>query len=134
MIDATGIIRAYYEAFSRRDMDAFFDLLAEDVIHDVNQGSREIGKEAFRHFLADLGSTHREDLHDMVIMANEDGTRAAAEFQLTGTYNETSDGFPEAVGQGYRLLVGAFFELSDGKITRVTNYYNVNEWLRQVRR
>ena len=132
-MNATEIIRAYYDAFNRRDMDAFFALLTDDVIHDVNQGQREIGKEAFRHFMGDMNAAYKEELHDMVIFTNEDGTRAAAEFQLTGTYTETSQGFPEARGQTYDLLVGAFFEIRDGRIARVTNYYNVNDWLRQVR-
>ena len=114
-------------------MEAFFNLLDDNVIHDVNQGAREVGKEAFRHFIGDMNSAYREELHDMVIFTNEDGTRAATEFQLTGTYTETSEGFPEARGQSYSLLVGAFFEIRNGKITRVTNYYNVNDWLRQVR-
>ena len=32
----------------------------------------------------------------------------------------------------YRLRVGAFFDLQEGKVRRVTNYYNLEEWLRQV--
>jgi|GEM_PF-3761561 len=32
---------------------------------------------------------------------------------------------PEATGQIYHLRVGAFFELLDGKISRVTNRYNL---------
>lgn len=132
-MNATEIIRAYYDAFNRRDMVAFFDLLDDNVIHDVNQGPREIGKEAFRHFMGDMNAAYKEELHDMCILTNAEGTRGSAEFQLTGTYTETSDGFPEARGQSYRLLVGAFFEIRNGKITRVTNYYNVNDWLRQVR-
>ncbi|MBZ0222866.1 MAG: isopropylmalate/homocitrate/citramalate synthase, partial [Dokdonella sp.] len=27
---------------------------------------------------------------------------------------------------------GAFFEIHDGRITRVSNYYNLQDWLRQV--
>lgn len=130
---AADIIRAYYDAFNRRDMEAFFALLDDNVIHDVNQGGREIGKEAFRHFMGDMNAAYTEELHDMVILTSPDGTRASAEFILTGTYTETWGEFPEARGQSYQLLVGAFFEIRDGKITRVTNYYNVNDWLRQVR-
>jgi steroid delta-isomerase-like uncharacterized protein len=39
---------------------------------------------------------------------------------------------PEATGQTYHLRVGAFFEARDGRITRVTNYYNLQSWLRMV--
>ncbi|WP_267869770.1 nuclear transport factor 2 family protein [Deinococcus radiophilus] len=39
---------------------------------------------------------------------------------------------PEAQGQTYVLPVGAFFEVRGGRIARVTNYYNLSEWTRQV--
>ncbi len=28
---------------------------------------------------------------------------------------------------------GAFFDIRDGKIARVTNYYNLQDWIAQVR-
>jgi ketosteroid isomerase-like protein len=28
--------------------------------------------------------------------------------------------------------VGAFFEVRDGKVARVTNYYDLQSWLQQV--
>jgi steroid delta-isomerase-like uncharacterized protein len=49
-----------------------------------------------------------------------------------GTYLHTDEGLPAAKGQHYRLPGGAFFHIRDGKIARVTNYYNLQEWLRQV--
>ena len=30
------------------------------------------------------------------------------------------------------LRAGAFFDIRDGKIVRVTNYYNLEHWLKQV--
>jgi hypothetical protein len=40
-------------------------------------------------------------------------------------------GFPKATGQKYCLPAG-FFEIADNKITRVTNYYNLEDWIAQV--
>ena len=65
-------------------------------------------------------------------MVSESGDRASAEFYIRGEYLSTDDGLPEAAGQKYHLLVGAFFEISGGRITRVTNYYNMSDWIRQV--
>ena len=66
-------------------------------------------------------------------MPSADGTRAAAEFFIDGRYLATQPGLPEARGQTYRLRVGAFFEFNaQGLITRVSNYYNLADWLRQV--
>ena len=61
-----------------------------------------------------------------------DGSRAAAEYVVLGTYLATDEGLPEAHGQTYRLPGGAFFDICDGKVARVTNYYNLEDRLRQV--
>jgi steroid delta-isomerase-like uncharacterized protein len=79
-----------------------------------------------------MGVSYRETLKDMVIFANEDGTRAAAEFVVHGTYLKTDPGLPEAKGQTYVLPAGGFFDVRGGKISRITTFYNLNDWIRQV--
>jgi steroid delta-isomerase-like uncharacterized protein len=128
-----GTIHAYYAAFNAADWEGMVALLAEDVAHDINQGGREVGREAFRAFLRRMARHYRERAEDLVVMASPDGLRAAAEFTIRGTYLETDPGLPEASGQDYALPVGAFFALDrHGRIARVTNHYNLAEWSRQV--
>jgi steroid delta-isomerase-like uncharacterized protein len=129
---ARDLIARYYAAFNAQDMDAFLSLLTEDVVHDINQSGREAGREQFARFMLRMNRNYREQVVDLVIMTSEEGARAAAEFIVMGTYLHTDEGLPPAAGQHYRLPVGAFFELRDGKIARVTNYYNLQDWLRQV--
>ncbi len=129
---ATETIRAYYDAFNRQDMDAFLALLHDEVVHDINQGERQTGKAAFASFMEHMNRSYKENLTDMVIMASEDGRRASAEFIVNGEYLKTDEGLPEASGQTYVLPAGAFFDLKDGKVSRVTNYYNLNDWIAQV--
>ena len=57
---------------------------------------------------------------------------AAAEFVVNGEYLKTDPGLPEAKGQRYVLPAGAFFAVRDGRIARVTTYYNLSDWTRQV--
>ncbi len=129
---AAETIRAYYDAFNRQDMDAFLALLHDEVVHDINQGERQSGKAAFAAFMEHMNSCYKEDLTNMVIMASEDGKQAAAEFIVNGEYLKTDEGLPQANGQKYVLPAGAFFELKGGKVSRVTNYYNLNDWIAQV--
>lgn len=131
-MSAIETIRAYYDAFNRQDMDAFLALLTDDVVHDINQGERQVGKQVFATFMQHMNRCYKENLTDMVIMASEDGKRASAEFVVNGEYLATDEGLPEANGQTYVLPAGAFFELKDGKVVRVTNYYNLNDWIAQV--
>jgi steroid delta-isomerase-like uncharacterized protein len=126
------LITRYYAAFNAQDMQTFLSLLAEDVAHDINQGGREVGRETFARFMERMNRNYREQVVDLVVMTNEDGTRAAAEFVVLGTYLKTDEGLPPATGQQYRLPAGAFFEVRAGKVARVTNYYNLQDWLRQV--
>jgi steroid delta-isomerase-like uncharacterized protein len=58
--------------------------------------------------------------------------RFAAEFTVVGTYLQADPGMPDARGQSYELAAGAFFELDDGVIQRVTSYYNLRDWLQQI--
>jgi steroid delta-isomerase-like uncharacterized protein len=126
------LIRTYYETFNRGDREAFLTLLADDVAHDINQGTCETGKEAFRSFLQRMDQCYREQVVDLVVFVNEDGRRGAAEFYIEGQYLSTDEGLPPATGQRYRLRVGAFFEIENGLVNRMTNYYNLQDWLHQV--
>lgn len=125
-------IEAYYDAFNRGDLDAMLATLHEDFAHHVNEGARRLGKAAFAEFCRHMSETYREHLTDIVVFSGADGTRGAAEFTVNGTYLKTDPGLPEARGQTYVLPAGGFFTLKDGKITRVTTYYNLQDWIRQV--
>jgi steroid delta-isomerase-like uncharacterized protein len=132
MTDAEKLIRAYYDAFNAEDETAFMALLTDDVIHDINQGEREIGKPAFAAFWARMSRCYKETLTDITILTEPTGTRAAAEFTVHGAYIATDEGLPAATGQTYKLPAGAFFSIRGGKVARVSNYYNLPDWIAQV--
>jgi steroid delta-isomerase-like uncharacterized protein len=126
------LINAYYAAFNTGDTAAMLSLLTDDVKHDINQSGSETGKAAFAVFLEEMNRCYRERLTDIVVLADKSGTRAAAEYVVHGEYLEAGHGMPVAHGQKYTLPGGAFFTIRDGKIARVTNYYNLPDWLAQV--
>jgi len=130
--EAVALIERYYAAFNRGDWPGMLDCLTEDVAHDTNQGARETGRDAFRAFLARMERSYRERLADIVVMAAAGGNRVAAEYVVHGEYLADDDGLPPARGQRYVLPGGAFFDVRDGCIARVTNYYNLNDWIAQV--
>lgn len=127
------LIQSYYQAFNEKRFEDMLTYLSEDVLHDTNQGGRTKGKAAFREFMKEMDTFYDEHLTEITIMTNEDGTRASAEFVCNGTYNVTCEGLPPASGQKYNLPVGCFFEIAEGKILRVTNYYNMQDWINQIR-
>lgn len=129
---ARQLIENYYAAFNAGDMPAFLSMLTDDVAHDINQGGRETGRAAFVTFMERMNRSYREQIVDLCVFASEDGRRAAAEFTVLGEYLKTDEGLPEARGQTYRLPAGAFFDIRDGKVARISNYYNLQDWLHQV--
>lgn len=129
---AEATIAAYYAAFNAGDTAGMLATLHSDFAHHVNEGATRLGKEVFAEFCAHMSATYKEVLKDMVIMANDTGDRGAAEFIVHGQYLKTDPGLPPAHGQHYILPAGGFFTLKDGKITRVTTYYNLNDWISQV--
>jgi len=129
---ALAMLERYYDAFNRGDREAMLACLTDGVAHDVNQGGRQTGKAAFRAFLAHMDRCYGEQLTDIALMANDAGTRAAAEFTVHGRYLADDEGLPPARGQSYVLPAGAFFELEDGLIARVSVYYNLADWIAQV--
>jgi steroid delta-isomerase-like uncharacterized protein len=130
--ETVALIERYYAAFNAGDTEGMLACVSEDVVHDVNQGRRRVGRDSFREFCKHMERCYAEQLENMTIMAAPDGSRAAAEFLVLGTYVETDEALPMASGQTYRLAAGTFFEVRDNLITRVTTYYNLADWLAQI--
>lgn len=126
------LISRYYAAFNAGNAAGMLACVTDDVEHRVNEGGIRQGREKFAEFCSHMGVSYREELRDMVIFANEDGSRGAAEFTVHGTYLQTDPGLPEAKGQTYILPAGAFFDVRNGKIARITTFYNLNDWIAQV--
>lgn len=129
---ALALLTRYYAAFNAGDWQGMLDCLSDDVVHDINQGTSQHGKPAFREFLAHMERCYKERLDGIVLMASDDGARGAAEFIVHGAYLATDEGLPAAKGQTYVLPAGAFFAFEGDRIARVTVYYNLTDWCAQV--
>ncbi|MFL4468836.1 ketosteroid isomerase-related protein [Tateyamaria armeniaca] len=126
------VVTRYFDAFNAGDTDAMLACLTDDVAHHVNEGQVRKGRTAFAEFCAHMSRCYAETLSDIVILSDPSGTRAAAEYVVNGTYLVTDEGLPEAHGQTYQLPAGSFFDIVDRRIARVTTYYNLADWTRQV--
>lgn len=129
---ATELVLSWYAAFNRGDWNGMLALLSDDVIHDRNQGPRELGREAFANYLQHRAMSYREQLQSIVVMVSPDGTRAAAEFTVQGAYVQDDAGLPPARGQRYTLHAGTFFNIHAGQLRRVSEYANLQELIAQV--
>ena len=131
-MNTAELIHSYFDAFNRHDAEGMINLLDENVAHDVNEGGREVGKDAFRRFKSHMDDCYREHISDLVIMVSEDGVRGTAEFTCSGEYLKTDGNLPEAKGQKYAIPAAAIFESANGKITRITSYYSLKGWIEAI--
>lgn len=129
---ATELVLTYYSAFNRGDWEGMLALLTDDVVHDPNQDPRESGREAFAAHLAQMRVSFHEQLRDIVVLVAPDGDRAAAEYMVHGEYLSTEEGQPGAHGQKYEFPGGAFFEIREDRIARVSHFYSQQAWLAQI--
>jgi len=126
------IVKQYYGCFNQKDWAGMIALVDPDIRHEVNQGGVRIGQKLYTQFLQQMDESYEETLHDLVFMSNDNGERIAAEFVVHGIYKKGEEGMPPAHGQSYVLPAGAFLEVKNGKICRVTTYYNLPLWLKLV--
>lgn len=129
---ATELVLAYCTAFNRGDRPAMLALLTDDVARDLNRGARESGREAFTAFMQRMDACHSQQLREVVVMVSPDGARAAAEYLVHGTYHHSDEGMPPATGQRYVLPGGAFFEIRGDRIARVSNIYDLHDWIARL--
>lgn len=123
------LIQDYYNAFNQANYESMLTMLHPEIEHDINQGKTQKGIESFTKFLKHMEDCYKETLVDLVIMDAGNGKNYSAEFIVDGKYLKTDGSLPAAKGQTYKIKAGAFLEVVDGKIKRVTTYYNLPEWI-----
>ncbi|MEI7583141.1 nuclear transport factor 2 family protein [Runella sp.] len=129
---ALDIVNRYYAYFNQKNWEGMLSLLHSEVRHEPNQGDVRIGNEKFTEFMQKMDEAYEEILTELVFFTSSDDTRIAAEFVVNGVYKQAEEGLPPAHGQTYILPAGAFLEVKEGKITRVTTYYNLPLWIKLV--
>ncbi|MBN9292774.1 MAG: nuclear transport factor 2 family protein [Flavobacteriia bacterium] len=127
------IVKQYYKYFNELNWEGMLSLVSDDIRHEPNEGEARIGTEPFKAFLNKMDTAYQETLTNQVFFTSEDDTsRIATEFTVNGIYKISEPGLPEAKGQKYVLPAGAFLEVKNGKIARITTYYNLDLWIRLV--
>lgn len=129
---ALETVELYYTYFNQKDFKGMLSLLHPNIKHEPNQGEPRIGIEKFTEFMQHMDESYEETLTKMMFFAEPSGKRIACEFVVNGIYKKGEEGFPTAHGQKYVLPAASFLEVTDGKISRVTTYYNLPLWVKLV--
>jgi steroid delta-isomerase-like uncharacterized protein len=122
--------RSFFEATAAHDVEAILDHWSDDGVEDivpvgVFRGKREI--EGFvRGF---LGSS--SDLEVTVERVIADDARAVVEWRFRGTFDGSFQGI-EPNGKRFEMRGADILEIEDGKLTRLTAYYDAMEFARKI--
>lgn len=126
------LVQKYYDAFNQKDVNAILALCSDDVINDPNQGDSQVGKDKLKAFLEGAWAHFDEKVSEVVFMANKDESKIASEYLVHGTYYKTKPGLFPATQQKYEISPTTVFTIKNGKIARMTRYYNTKLWLDMV--
>ena len=133
-VSALEIVKKYFTAFNEGRTKDMLDLLHPEVQHDRNQSNSVFGLDAFVKFMAHMDACYKEELKNMCYFVSPTASnRISVEFDVHGTYLKTDGDLPKARGQKYVVPAGSFLEIKDGKIKRVTTYYNLPQWIELVK-
>lgn len=119
---ALGLVQRYFEALNSQHFDDLETIVSPDIVHDVDSLDRRLGREDFLAYLEARASQYREHAFDIELMVNDDGTRVAAEYTLLGFPLAEHPQEAIAASQTYRISGGLFFQIEDGRITRVSQH------------
>jgi len=127
------LVKKYYEEFNKKNIEGILDLCSDNVINEPNQGENQIGKELLRNFFKISWSHFKEDVYDLDILCNQDGSNVATEYTVRGTYFNTKENLFPATNQKYDITCTTLFKFKDNKISKITRYYNTKKWLDMVK-
>lgn len=131
-MSSLAIAKEYYQHFNQKNWEGMVSLLHPEVRHEPNQGEPRIGLELFKAFMQHMDESYEETLTEMVFFAEPNDERIAVEFVVNGIYKKAEEGLPAAHNQKYVLPAAAFLGFSEGKISRITTYYNLPLWIKLV--
>jgi steroid delta-isomerase-like uncharacterized protein len=126
------LIQEYFRFIHASEWVLASELLADQVLHDINQGPRVIGREPFYKYLVEMSRYYEEQVSELQILVSDDGLRGSVEYYITGRYKKTHGTLPRANGQSYEGYHGVFFEVEGSLISRFSHYFNFQSFLEQI--
>lgn len=129
--DANRIFKDYLTALNSHDTERIASLWMEDgVLDDVASGTVTRGKKEMKASLNDIFAAFPDVKWQLKSLFSA-GDQIAAEWVETGTQTGVWAGIP-ATGKSYSIRGASLIELTTGKISRETYYWNLADFLQQL--
>jgi steroid delta-isomerase-like uncharacterized protein len=129
--DAEKILRDYFEATGRRDLDAMASFWKPDVVEDITGVGILRGEQELRGFFAELFAAVPDlETTPKRIVPHDDV--CVVEWRMRGNFSGGPLMGIEATGVWLEMRGCDVFELEDGKIARYTAYQDGMELARAI--
>jgi len=129
--DLRRMLEDYYEAWSSHDMDRIASFFTDDCLYDdVPMSSCQHGKEELKTSWSQFFTTCPDfRVEPKAIFGG--GEWACSEWVMTGTQSGDWPGMP-ATGKRFSIVGASIIELSEGRIRRNADYWDMVSLLTQL--
>lgn len=122
----------YVKAWNNHDGRAVAACMTPDAVYaDPPIGARNQGRDAIAAWVDSIVPTLSSDYIMETTSFIQSGDRYAAESVVRGTHDGSSPELP-ATGRPFEIHFVSIGELEDGRIRRITEYWNMVEFLVQI--
>jgi steroid delta-isomerase-like uncharacterized protein len=129
--DPRTLLTALMQAWNRHDTGAIDSLMAPGTLHeDLALGMRAEGLDSIKGFMRQTYKTI-PDFEWKPTDVLVDGSKAASEWTLAGTYTGDTPSGP-VKGRRFSIRGASVVKTEHGRITRFSDYYTLDDFWRQV--
>ena len=119
-------------AWNAHDVESIAAFYTDDCFkEDIAVGKATHGKEEMKALVSGAFSAI-PDMQVELVTLFCGGDWAATEWIMSGSYSSDYPGFPRAAGRHFSVRGASVIELRDGKISRISDYWNFASFLQQV--
>ena len=130
--ESEKMMNDYVAAWNAHDMERVLSFCTDDVVfEEVPMEKVWRGKKEAKDFAKDT-FTNFPDFKIEVKSGFSAGDQGAGEWVMSGTFAHSSNPAMPATGKKFSIPGVGINEYSGGKISRVTNYWNLASFLQQV--
>ena len=126
------MLRDENAAWNVHDADRITTFYTDDCIkEDIAVGKATRGKKEMKALIAGA-FTAIPDMKIELVTLFDRGEWAASEWIMSGSYSNDYPGFPLAANRHFSVRGASIMELRDGRISRISDYWDFASFLRQV--
>ena len=128
---AQGLVEHWASVWSSRNVAKVVSIFTDDCVYeDVTMGAVNHGKTELETFARAIFEAF-PDFTIYLTSQFDAGSWAGAEWTMSGTHKGDLPGLP-ATGKRFSIRGATVFELQGGKIRRVSDYWDMVSFLKQI--